>query len=361
MSIWNAFLSKLQFIFGTEVVYFDILTKAVLLITGSFIAWFVLTRCLILLERRIIKYEIIKFDVHIFQIIRNDLFYVLILVAGNYLVRLFNVQFLENVFNAVMIILLATPAKKILIILLTYLENNLADKTETKIDDIIFDLLNKFSGIIIYALAVVLSLDILGVNVMPFIAGAGVIGIAIGFAAKDTLSNLIAGVLLIIDRPFEIGDRIEVWSAPAGSATWGDVIDIGLRATKIQTTDNIIIIVPNNEIMMRDIINYTIITSKIRVRINIGIAYDANMLKAKDIILKVVDSIPWVLKEPLPKVVATAFGESSVDLQLRAWIDDARKRMDTISHVTDKVKEAFDKEGIKIPYPRRDITIVHKE
>jgi len=252
-------------------------------------------------------------------------------------------------------------AKKILIILLTYLENNLADKTETKIDDIIFDLLNKFSGIIIYALAVVLSLDILGVNVMPFIAGAGVIGIAIGFAAKDTLSNLIAGVLLIIDRPFEIGDRIEVWSAPAGSATWGDVIDIGLRATKIQTTDNIIIIVPNNEIMMRDIINYTIITSKIRVRINIGIAYDADMLKAKDIILKVVDSIPWVLKEPLPKVVATAFGESSVDLQLRAWIDDARKRMDTISHVTDKVKEAFDKDGIKIPYPRRDITIIHKE
>lgn len=361
MSNWNSFLTKLQVIFGTEVTYLGILSKAVLTIAGSLIAWFLLTRCLGLLEKRLTKYEIIKFNTQIFQIIRNALFYVLILVAGSYLIRLFNVQFLEKLFYAVLIILLATPVRRVLIIFLTYLEKNLADRTETKVDDIIFDLLNKFSGIIIYALAVVLSLDILGANVMPFIAGAGVIGIAIGFAAKDTLSNLIAGVLLIIDRPFEIGDRIEVWSAPAGSATWGDVIDIGLRATKIQTTDNIIIIIPNNEIMMRDIINYTIITSKIRVRINIGIAYDADMIKAKDVVLKVAGSIPWILKDPLPKVVVTAFGESSVDLQLRVWIGDARKRMDTISDVTDKVKEAFDKEGIEIPYPRRDITIIHKK
>jgi small-conductance mechanosensitive channel len=92
-----------------------------------------------------------------------------------------------------------------------------------------------------------LALDVLGINVVPFVAGAGVVGIAVGFAAKDTLSNLIAGVLLIMDRPFEVGDRIEVWSAPKNSATWGDVIDIGLRATKIKTTDNIVIIIPNNE------------------------------------------------------------------------------------------------------------------
>jgi len=199
----------------------------------------------------------------------------------------------------------------------------------------------------------------LGVNVMPFIAGAGVAGIAIGFAAKDTLSNLIAGVLLIVDRPFEVGDRIEVWTAPSGSATWGDVIDIGLRATKIKTTDNIIIIIPNNEIMKRDIINYTIITSKIRVRVNIGIAYDADMEKAKELIIKVADSAEWIAKDPAPKVVVRNFGASSVDLQLRVWIGDARKRMDTISYITDNIKAEFDKGGIEIPYPKRDIFIKH--
>jgi small-conductance mechanosensitive channel len=204
----------------------------------------------------------------------------------------------------------------------------------------------------------VLALDILGVNVMPFVAGAGVLGVAVGFAAKDTLSNLIAGVLLIIDRPFEIGDRIEVWSAPAGSATWGDVIDIGLRATKIKTTDNIIIVIPNNEIMKRDIVNYTIISANIRVRINIGVAYDTDIDRAKKAIIDVASALDWVLKDPAPRVVVRNFGESSIDLQLRVWIQDARQRINTISAVTDNVKAAFDREGIEIPFPKRDIHIV---
>ena len=195
---------------------------------------------------------------------------------------------------------------------------------------------------------------------MPFVAGAGVAGIAIGFAAKDTLSNLIAGILLIIDRPFEVGDRIEVWSAPSGSATWGDVIDIGLRATKIRTTDHIIIVIPNNEIMTRDIINYTLNSEKIRVRVNIGVAYDTDIKKAKEIILKVAASADWIAKEPAPKVVVRNFGESSVDLQLRVWIKEARRRMDTISYITDQVKEAFDSQGVEIPYPKRDIFVTQK-
>ena len=236
----------------------------------------------------------------------------------------------------------------------------LLKNTESKIDDIVFELLARFSGFIILATAVIISLDLLGLNVVPFIAGAGVAGVAIGFTAKDTLSNLIAGILLIIDRPFEVGDHIEVWSAPAGTATWGDVIDIGLRATKIKTTDNIVIIIPNNEIMVRDIINYTTITEKIRLRINIGIAYDADMQTAKDIILNVADSAEWVAKEPPPVVVVRNFGDSSVDLQLRGWIDDARKRMRTISTITDRVKTAFDEQGIEIPYPKRDIYIKGK-
>jgi small-conductance mechanosensitive channel len=235
-----------------------------------------------------------------------------------------------------------------------------AHRTDSKIDDIIFDLLIRFSNFIIYIVAGIIALDLLGINVVPFIAGAGVVGIAIGFAAKDTLSNLIAGILLIIDRPFEVGDRIEVWTAPAGSATWGDVIDIGLRATKIKTTDNIVIIIPNNEIMLRDIINYTIISDDIRLRINIGIAYDADLQKAKNAILQVAQATEGVADEPPPKVVVRNFGESSVDLQLRVWIHDARRRMDTISYITDKIKETFDAQGIEIPYPKRDIIITQK-
>jgi small-conductance mechanosensitive channel len=265
---------------------------------------------------------------------------------------------LEKMFFAALIILIAMPVKDFVMLALRYLENILAKKTETKVDDIVFDLLNKFAGVIIWIVAVLLALDVVGVNVVPFVAGAGVAGIAVGFAAKDTLSNLIAGVLLIIDRPFEIGDRIEVWSAPRNSATWGDVIDIGLRATKIKTTDNIVIIIPNNEIMKRDIVNYTTISEDIRVRIPIGVSYDTDIDKAKGVILDVAKEPEWVASHPPPVVVVKAFGESSVDLELRVWIKDARKRIHTISHVTDKVKATFDKESIEIPYPKRDIHIV---
>jgi len=355
-----AFLDKISKTSGIKVVYIHLVFKALGAIAGTYIIWMILKRILVSFEKKAPKNNFLKIKIEIFSVVRKALFYGLILVTGSYLIRLFDVLLLEKIFHALVIILLATPAKDCLLIVLAYFEKNIVDKTETKVDNIIFDLLNKFSGALIYAFAAILALDVLGVNVMPFIAGAGVAGIAIGFAAKDTLSNLIAGVLLIIDRPFEIGDRIEVWSAPAGSATWGDVIDIGLRATKIKTTDNIIIIIPNNEIMTRDIVNYTSISTKIRVRINVGVAYDADIEKAKDLIKDVAGQAAWISKEPPPKVVVRNFGESSVDLQLRVWIDNARKRMDTISYITDKIKAAFDKNGIEIPYPKRDITIIER-
>jgi len=360
MDIIYELFDKILAPLGGEKPYLLGFYKVFIVVGVAFILWFILKSILRFIEKREKKYEFVKIHPQIYIIVQKMVRYALMLAAGAYLIRIFNARLIENIFYATFIILFAGPVKEFLIITLVYLEKNIAQKTETKIDNIIFDLFNKFAGVITFSVAAILALDILGINVMPFVAGAGVAGIAIGFAAKDTLSNLIAGVLLIIDRPFEIGDRIEVWSAPKGSATWGDVIDIGLRATKIQTTDNLVIIIPNNEIMKRDIVNYTIISSNIRVRINIGVAYDTPINKAKTIILQVAKGAEWIAKEPPPKVVVRNFGESSVDLQLRVWIEDARKRMDTISYITDQVKEAFDQAGVKIPFPKRDITIVDR-
>lgn len=351
------YLEKLAIFLDLDKTYLNTLGKAFAVVIFSYFVWLILKRIITFTGKRITKYEFINVNEQIFVILGQAVLYAIILATGAYLIQLFNIQTFKNAFFAFIIVLFARPANEFVKLTINYIKNNLIQKTETKIDDIIFDILGKFSGFIVFSTAIILALDILGVNVMPFIAGAGIAGIAIGFAAKDTLSNIIAGMLLIIDRPFEVGDRIEVWTAPVGSATWGDVLDIGLRATKIQTTDNIIIIIPNNEIMKRDIVNYTIISKDIRVRVNIGIAYDADLKKAKEAIIRVAESVEWVAKEPPPKVVVRNFGESSVDLQLRVWIVDARKRMDTISHITDKVKEEFDNEGIEIPYPKRDIII----
>jgi small-conductance mechanosensitive channel len=361
MAGWYVEIEKFINNLGVPTAVFNNLLKSLAAIMVAAIIWFIVKKIISSFEKRTRHYQFIQNNPKVFPIIRKTLLYALILLTGTYFIRLFHIELLENFFIAFVIILLAGPLIDFLKTLLSYLKRYLAGKEGTKIDDIVFDLLDKFAGAVIYAVAIILALDTVGVNVMPFVAGAGVAGIAIGFAAKDTLSNLIAGVLLILDRPFEVGDRIEVWSAPQGSATWGDVIDIGLRATKIKTTDNIIIVIPNNEIMKRDIVNYTIMTSKIRIRINIGIAYDADLKKAKDIILAVANTVEWVAEDPAPKVVVKNFGESSVDLQLRVWIHDARRRMDVIDTITDEVKAAFDREGIEIPYPKRDIHIKYVE
>lgn len=346
--------------FQTDSQFLQITYRIVLVLICTSLLWLIIKWILITVEKRLVKYKFIQNNVKLFSIIRRAIFYALILVAGTYLIRLFKFALLEKIFQALLIIVIAFPAKDFLKITIGYLQAQMAQKTENKVDDIVFDLLGKFAGAIVFITAVIIALDMLGVNIMPFVAGAGVAGVAIGFAAKDTLSNLIAGILLIVDRPFEVGDRIEVWQTPSGTASWGDVIDIGLRATKIRTTDNIIVVIPNNEIMTRDIINYTLNSQKIRVRINIGVAYDADIQKAKDLIIKVAESADWISADPPPKVVVRNFGESSVDLQLRVWINEARQRMNTISYVTDKVKEIFDKEGVEIPYPKREIYVTQK-
>jgi len=356
MNTWHEWLEKtVQFFGGTG--YPHMVLKTVLVLTAAFLIYIIFRQVIVSIEKKKYRNGSLKAETSVLGIIKRIFFLAVVLITGSYLIRMYGLQVIERVFYSLIILLVAMPVKDFFQIAIRYLKYNLVNKTETKVDDIVFELLNRFIGVITIATAITLALDVMGINVMPFIAGAGVAGIAIGFAAKDTLSNLIAGVLLILDRPFEIDDRIEVWSAPSGSASWGDVVDIGIRATKIRTTDNIIIIIPNNEIMKRDIVNYTLLSSRIRVRVNIGVAYDADVEKAKKAIIDVASSLEWVIQDPKPKVVVRNFGESSIDLQLRVWIKDARKRMDTISYITDHVKTAFDKEGVEIPYPRRDIVI----
>ncbi|MCP4161304.1 MAG: mechanosensitive ion channel [Deltaproteobacteria bacterium] len=330
-----------------------------ILIAGvTYVCWLCISLTLSFVLKRSEKYEFIKINESAYKTIRKICAYLLYMLSGTVVIQIYEIELIERIFYAALILMIAKPLVDFINIMLDILEKKVAAKTDTDLDDIIFNLLKKFSGVIIFLLAIISSLGIIGVNIMPFVAGAGVAGVAIGFAAKDTLSNLIAGVLLIVDRPFEVGDRIEVWSAPSGSSTWGDVIDIGLRATKIKTTDNIIIIIPNNEIMTRDIVNYTLNSAAIRVRVNIGVAYETDIDKAKEAIVKVAESCEWSSKTPKPKVVVRNFGETAVDLQLRVWIDEARMRMSTISYITDNVKLAFDEAGIEIPYPRRDIYMI---
>ena len=142
---------------------------------------------------------------------------------------------------AAWIVTLAFPLSGFLVDMLRIVTQRVALRTATSFDDTAFPLIHTIVRILLVVGALLVALEYLGIHVTPLLAGAGIAGLAISLAAKDTLSNLIAGVLLVVDRPFKVGDRVEIWSAPKETATWGDVIEIGLRATKIQTTDNLIV------------------------------------------------------------------------------------------------------------------------
>lgn len=256
---------------------------------------------------------------------------------------------------AAWIVALTIPAGAFVSEILRILEERVVPRTQTRLDDTALPLLNRIVRFLVVATGVLVALEYLGIDITPLLAGAGVMGLAISLAARDTLSNVIAGILLILDRPFQVGDRIELWTTPAETGTWGDVIEIGLRATKIRNPDNVIVVVPNNEIMRRDIVNYTASGPDIRLRIPLGIAYDADVDLAKRLVLEQAGEVEGIRSGPEPSVIVRSFGESAVNLELRVWIDDARQRRAIADEVTERVKKAFDAHGVEIPYPKRDL------
>ena len=229
--------------------------------------------------------------------------------------------------------------------------------SETALDQTALPMVNRFVRFIVIAIGILLAMTHLGLQIAPLLAGAGVAGLALSLAAKDTLSNLIAGVLLIMDRPFQVGDRIELWNAPRETGTWGDVIEIGLRATKIRNPDNLVVVVPNNEIMRRDIINYTMSGEDIRLRIPFSCAYESDIERAKVLLKEAAGVVRGVKLDPAPIVIVRGFGPSEVNLQLRVWIQEARNRRRIADEITEKAMEKFADAGIEIPYPKRELYI----
>lgn len=296
-------------------------------------------------------------DDHIVRAVRRTLLVSIVAWVVWRTAHFWGLQLLGGFFEAAWIVALSIPIAELAANLLKVVEDSLVQRTETTLDDTALPLINKFIRFFIVAAAIVMALSHIGVDIGPFIAGGAVAGVAIGLAAKDTLSNLIAGLLLVIDRPFDVGDRIELWTTPTETATWGDVVEIGLRATKIRNPDNLIFVIPNNEIMRRDIVNYTASGDNIRLRIPISIAYDANADAAKAIIREVASQIEGVIDDPEPRVIIRRFGESSIDLQLRVWISNARQRRAISDEITERVKREFDLAGVEIPYAKRDLYI----
>ncbi len=253
----------------------------------------------------------------------------------------------DSVLYLILILIILLLSYRVVTILFDWYAEKINAGENRNLSGSLFPLLKKVSNIIIGALAIVIILSRFKVDISAFIVSIGVGSLAIALAAQDTLSNMIAGFIIMIDRPFRIGDRIRYGD------DIGDVAEIGIRSTKILDFDNNLVVMPNNEIVKSKIINVTYPNILTRVIIEVGVAYGTDLKKVREIMLKAANAHPLISKEIPADVVLLSFGDSSLDLRLAARTDDYRNAWRMQCELRETIYEEFNKAGIEIPFPQR--------
>ena len=214
-------------------------------------------------------------------------------------------------------------------------------------------LFDNAAKILIFAVGLYAIFVIWKIDMTAWLASAGIVGIAVGFAAKDTLSNLFSGVFIVADAPYKVGDYIVL-----DGNTRGKVISIGLRSTRILTRDDVEITIPNSIIGNTTIINQSGGPSeKLRIRLKVGVAYGTDTDRVRSILLAIVANEPLICKSPEPRVRFRSFGPSSLDFELLCWIHHPEIRGRAMDALNDAVYKSFTREGIEIPYSKQDLYI----
>ncbi len=223
-------------------------------------------------------------------------------------------------------------------------------RTDERMLKTVIRVLNNIVLIFIVFVSLTTILSVWGINVIPLIASVGLTGIIVGFAAKDTINNIMSGILVFVDPPFGLGDIIELEDGNAG-----EVVDIGLRNTKIKTFDNRVITVPNYKVLQSTLINYNMPDDVVRVTVKVGVSYDADPDFVREVIYKdVLSSVSGVLKDPKPQVLFREFGDSALIFEVWVWTK-VKDRIRVMDEVNTRIWKVFREKGIEIPYPIRTV------
>jgi small-conductance mechanosensitive channel len=208
-------------------------------------------------------------------------------------------------------------------------------------------LLGRILGGVVYGVAVAWALSELGLNLGVVLGAAGVLTVAIGFAAQTAVSNLISGLFLMVERPFEIEDYIKLGS------TIGEVVAIDLMSTKLRTLDNLYVRIPNETLLKAEVINYSHYPIR-RHDIKLGVAYHTDLDHAREVLLGAARRTPLCLDEPEPLILFLGFGESALDIQFSVWAT-RESFIEMRNQIHESVRSAFAEAGIEIPFPHRTL------
>lgn len=226
----------------------------------------------------------------------------------------------------------------------------------TGMDPVQRTLAEKLSGIAIWAVALFVGIDLLGINLTALTVFSGAFGLAIGFGLQKTFGNMIAGIILLLDRSIKPGDVIAVNDGT--NSVVGQVSRIGIRAVSVITRDKKEFLIPNENLMVNQVENWSYSSRDVRIRVPVNIGYDSDSDLAERLMVEAALDTPRVLPFPKPVVLLTGFGENALQCEVRLWVDDPEEGVGNVrSDLLKRILARFRDNGIALPYPQRDLHV----
>jgi small-conductance mechanosensitive channel len=207
----------------------------------------------------------------------------------------------------------------------------------------------RLSHYVVMVVGAIVAFQFVGVDLTGLAVIFGLLSVGIGLGLQNVTSNFVAGLILLFERPIEIGDRVTI------GGTVGDVVAINIRSTTICTLNNISIIVPNSEFVSSRVVNWTHGDPTVRLDLPVGVSYDSDLDTVVKALREVADENNKLLKDPQPEIFFASFGDSSWNLELRVWLSDLAHYYQIHSEINSAIVRKFRKLGVEIPYPQRDL------
>jgi len=288
-----------------------------------------------------------KFDDILLEKAEPYLTYIIILIGSK--VVLLHIEIMTLVLSRILNSFIAALAVYFVIIVMdTFIEvwgTSWAKNRKSGIDAML-PLIHKLSKVVFIIAGLIFILNIWDKDITGFVTGLGVAGIVLGFALKDSLSNIFGGIAIILDRTYKVGDRIKIDSGESGI-----VYDVGLRSTKIKTWDNDILIIPNGKMANSKIQNYIQPSIRSRAVIDFGVVYGSDIKKVKNVVIKTIKKVEDVIEDPEPAVVFVKMNDFSLDFKAKFWVEDISQRYAAKEKATCMIYDALNKAKINIPFP----------
>jgi len=242
---------------------------------------------------------------------------------------------------------------KLISLAFTWYHEHLASDEDRERLDPILTLLRRIVLIVWAMIGVVFLLGHFGLNITAVAAALGIAGLALSLAAQDTIADAISGFVILMDQPFRIGDRIEI----SDLGTWGDVVEIGTRTTRIRTRDNRLVIIPNSTIGKNQVVNYTYPDPQYRVQVDIGIGYGMDIEKTRQIIVDTMRGLEGVLQDKPVDALYNEMGDSAIMFRVRWWIESYADTRRIFDRVNTALQVALDEAGIEMPFPTQTVNL----